>query len=342
MTKTLKEIMQNFTSEEQAEIQAEREALRQDLKKHPYPYFVRDWKTIIDTPISQETYNELKKVHEKLIEVLFIEEKLDILLSNYFELEQTLLDLSLKSSIFNYEKNQDNSFDELNLVDRRIVNLLASCRIYIDQTANSFSTIYGQESEEYIKNKETKSIIYDSSFSYRLMEKLCNHNKHFGLLISKISKKALPISENESCYLEHRIDILSRISYLEQNSGFNKSVLKELKDLESEEYSLIKHIREYIRLIGKIHLEIREILKKDTEEWSKFYIDLIQKYKSHKKETGKTLVSFFRRDANSSEIIERFDLIQDIIISRCQKLQQKNSKLNLQFTLKNYVSSKID
>lgn len=372
MTKTLEEIMQNFTSEEQAEIQAEadkliseekakREAIRQEIQKHPYyPYFVRDLKTRIDTQISQETYNELKKVHEKLIEVLFIEEKLDILLSNYFELEQTLLDLCLKRSYGNNGENQDNSFDELNLVDRRILNLLASCRMYIDQTAHSLSEIYGEESEKYIiveglRDKKTKkrikkgikSKICDSHFSYRLMEQIRNYSQHNGLLVSKIIPKDKWIEGKESDSLSlqcQSITITTKIDLLEEamrREKIKKSVVEELKILEVEEFDLMNYIRNYIDLIKIIHLEIRKILKEDTEQWSKFYIDLIQKYKIHKKETGKTLVSFFRRDANSSEIIEQFDLIQDIIISRCQKLKEKNSNLDLPFIANPYLSCKI-
>ncbi len=101
----------------------------------------------IGIEISEDIFKESKKINEKLLEVLLIEEKFDILLCNYFELEEALLDISLKKSIFNYEENQEN-------VDRAYTFLKTAKNLSIDAPAdfsenidNYLYTQYSNKSE---------------------------------------------------------------------------------------------------------------------------------------------------------------------------------------------------
>ncbi len=299
--------------------------------------------------VEEDDYKQLKEIHEKLIDVLLIEEALEIVLANYFELEKTLLDISLKASIFNTIFDQENSFNELNTIDRKIFNLVASCTMYIHHTAKSFSKIYGNTSNEYIKlegitegkgkNKKRiqngiKNNEYDSNFAYRVMEQIRNHIQHYGLLDNVISKGQ---EKKDYPYLENRIDVKTKIEPFDSDKTFKKCVLEKLKKIEGVSFDIVKYIKEYLVSIGIIHLEIRKILEKDVNKWDESILNFMGKHKKTKNDIF-YLVAY---NINSSEIIAKIDLVPDRLITHRKNLQEKNDESHLKSYSIKYVSNKI-
>lgn len=73
-----------------------------------------------------------------------IEEKLDLLLENYFEYERDVLELALRDNLFrglDYSRERG----ETQLVNRRTVNLLAAARLYIDQLKHAASQYFASD-----------------------------------------------------------------------------------------------------------------------------------------------------------------------------------------------------
>ena len=94
--------------------------------------------------IDETEYTRIKAARENLFEALFLEEKIDLVMENYFEYETELLSLASRLMIF----NDDDYFSmsrERNLISRRIVNLLTAGRIYLDQSIQHINNIYGKD-----------------------------------------------------------------------------------------------------------------------------------------------------------------------------------------------------
>ena len=95
--------------------------------------------------ICEQAYMDIKSAKENLFETLHIEEKLDLVLGNYFDLENFLLTTSLDFMIY---RTQDYTWLQKNRGEfsRKIVNLLAGCRLYADQIIHHLNNIFGSGS----------------------------------------------------------------------------------------------------------------------------------------------------------------------------------------------------
>ena len=77
-------------------------------------------------PITEKEYQDIQTAKEGLVESLYLEEKYDLVLENFYEYEMELLRLSTHQMLFtnlSYSKFQN----EINSVNRRIINLLSAC-----------------------------------------------------------------------------------------------------------------------------------------------------------------------------------------------------------------------
>lgn len=82
--------------------------------------------------ISRENFDEAKMAHDCLGEALRIEEKFNIILENYREFESELLSLCLNFAIFS-DRTWSSFQNEIHIVNRRVLNLLTTSRLYVDQ-----------------------------------------------------------------------------------------------------------------------------------------------------------------------------------------------------------------
>jgi hypothetical protein len=96
--------------------------------------------TFID--IDEQRYRAVLQAKERLLQVIDLEEKFDLLLENLADLERDLLNLNLNQLLF---KDQDwHGFrSDTRLLSRRLSNLLSSAKLYIDQTKHEISTLLG-------------------------------------------------------------------------------------------------------------------------------------------------------------------------------------------------------
>ena len=96
--------------------------------------------------IDEAEYKRIKSAITNLFEMLFFEEKLDLVMENFHEYEVELLTIASREMVF----NDDDYFSmsrERNTVSRRIVNLLSACRMYLDQSVHHMNNIYGENSD---------------------------------------------------------------------------------------------------------------------------------------------------------------------------------------------------
>jgi hypothetical protein len=82
--------------------------------------------------ISKSQHDATVEAKAALLECLFVEEKFDLVIENYLELEMTLLECALRYLAAPLLDNQRADTDRA-LFNRRLVNLLSGAGTYADQ-----------------------------------------------------------------------------------------------------------------------------------------------------------------------------------------------------------------
>src|SRR6266550_5417545 len=104
-------------------------------------------------------FSEIKMAKATCVFGLDLEEKLALVLDNFYEFEVELLKLAEGTLIWP-GRDLANSMRERLALDRRLVNLLTACRLYLDQTDHGISGLFGNPSHELTAIKKFKNQLY--------------------------------------------------------------------------------------------------------------------------------------------------------------------------------------
>lgn len=291
--------------------------------------------------ITKEQYQEIQRTHQLIAFGLALEEKLDLLAENYADLERELIDMAVQHSIFHGSINELLS-DSRHRVNRRLINLLTSVRLYHDQIAHALNSVYGKDNDLLKNFRSFSSSEYDSSLSYRALEALRNHVQHASLPITAIS---FPMSAVERDSNSTPIGAPTKIRYkvipyiaieeLEANKDFKRQTLQELKTISNKkgDLEMVPLVREYISCIGRIHRQLRQLCKSDLDNAEANLI----KYRGMAAEVSEGLAAIQYTD---EDLYTDHVFLTDRPVKRWRKLQTKNS--NLEQAEINFVTSEHD
>ncbi len=277
---------------------------------------------LISIEITEQEYIQIETAKNNLLEILYIEEKFDILIGNYLEFELDLLKYAAHNMVRGNETH-DELHRGLNQINRRIINLLSTGRLYLDQSIhnlNNISSIKLKITEEIIKEKKKQ---YDQYLSYRVMEALRNYVQHRGYPIQSLTYNNKLVGKNPNKRNLFSITPYIQIQELEKDIKFKKEVLKEIKQ-SGEKIDLKLMLREYVEALWNIHAKVRELLKSDILDWEKLFQDAFSKFQSINSKIRSIIsLSVIKQNENGSYInsIE----INKFIIEYRQELQRKNS-----------------
>lgn len=232
--------------------------------------------TTVALRISKSEFDKLKASKEALKSAKAIEEKYDLLMSNFLELEKEILKQLAKQMILSLDSYKD--FYELqSVIDRRVVNLLTSTKLYYDQIEKHVRTCMGGNIDFGKQAKNYFCAEYDNCFEYRFMEALRNHVQHYGLAVHSVSLPSKWIGEDENRQFVHQILIYATKAELSHNTDFKKSVFTEMP----EKVELIKAIRIYIGCLSNVHERIRKLIKTNVSLSRANIEDVIHRYREN-------------------------------------------------------------
>ncbi|HEX6038439.1 hypothetical protein [Longimicrobium sp.] len=194
-----------------------------------------------------------------------VEEKFGILLGNYEELETALLIEAAHKVIFQ-DINPSRVQDMLYTLNRRVINLLTSCRLYIDHIQHDLNSIFGKASGRAEVAVQAMNYQYDVKLGYRVMEALRNYVQHRGLPIAGVLFGVMPDKPRVG-FAAHTVTPLLNTHKLDDDGGFKQSVLNELMSAHGEQADLKPLVREYIEGITEVHRKFREIIAVDVKQW---------------------------------------------------------------------------
>ncbi len=216
--------------------------------------------------LSQQEYNTLIDSRNVLSSAFALEEYYNIIICNYLEFEQELIIKKASNPLEMHEIYCD-AFDIQSKINRRIVNLLAAIRLYIDGTIQlNLSCDVDKE----LMRKEFKllaSCYYDTYFEYRFLDALRNHTQHCGTAVHSISFSILLEGIGDQA------QPFSLRKFLAENNKFKKSILNEMP----EKVDLTIVIRKYLDCIKGLH----KLARKHLTEHSNMARQTIKNYISN-------------------------------------------------------------
>lgn len=214
--------------------------------------------------LTEPEYSAIVTAMHRIYIARDIEEKLDILLENFLEYERDLLSLSLSSSLFPPIDDYRVAL-ETQLINRRVVNLLSTARMYIDQVCHSVSQVLPPNSG--LDLRALFSTEYDNHLEYRVAESLRNYSQHRALPVHQVAwPSAWEEIDSESRRLRFGLVPSISIAELEAEGGFKASVLKELKGSEKSHFSLTLILRRYVESLTTVHAQVRAAISEQAEK----------------------------------------------------------------------------
>lgn len=234
--------------------------------------------------ITEGEYNVIQQARNGLMESLFMEEKFDLLIENYFEFEITLLEISTRSMV-RFQHDYRSLHLERNLIDRRIVNILTAGRVYIDHTKQHLHRILPVESSDNFNVNTAFSHQYDSRFGYRCMEALRNHVQHRGFPVHNITFERQWVEHEGKKLMLFAISPYLEPAHLREDGEFKKVILEEM-EAKNNRIDLKALVRDYVEGLAHVHLEIRQNLKALAQQWESVICEAINRFQSSYPEEG--------------------------------------------------------
>jgi hypothetical protein len=224
---------------------------------------------MIRVGLDKERYKEIRESKNTCLMVLEMEEKFSLMIDNFIEFEIETLRLAEHFLLRRRRDHEDAMRDRLTL-DRRLVNVLTSCRLYLDQTAHAISGNFGTDSRQTRDLKEFKNRMYDNQAGYRIMEALRNHAQHSGLPIRSIHYQYRVSKGKGAIHTEYIVRPETKSKDMRENPSFTRKALSDLDSI-GESPDLRGPLREYIECLIRLHKYLREMVDEVFNESRSLY-----------------------------------------------------------------------
>lgn len=283
-----------------------------------------------EVEITAQEFTVLKAARGVLSNAFAIEEKYEIVISNFLELEKQLLDVAATNAVRDTNTYAE-FFETRSLLNIRLVNLLTSTRLYLDQLPQHIDDCHLQDTKAISLVKARCSEEYDKHFEFRFMEALRNYVQHRGIPVHFVRQGARWTSLEDDRLMEFSIQIAAQRSYLEEDDKFKKTVLKEI----TGDVDLIAASRRYLESISAINEFVRKLLQEPTS-FARAAIEAA--HHRYSQVCSETLIGLCALEMENSQSIASIPLLLEWDDVRRQ-LQNRNRQLvNLS---KRYVTSRV-
>ncbi len=296
-------------------------------------YLLRDavLGSVPEIEISKEQYDAYASARKVLSNSFAIEEKYEILISNYLEFEKEILNATAESMVRRHLDYED-FFNVLLGLNIRLVNLLTAARLYVDQLNQNVRKCVPNlnNAKEIVKGLFSKEC--EDHPEYRFMEALRNWVQHRGIPVHWVQPDGQWTSKiKDGGLYEYCLELASLRSFLEEDGEFKKKVLEELPD----KIDLKAATRRYIESISNVHESAREIIAQAVTSARELIEDAHRQYAAVYSESLEGLSACVYSDGRQISSVPLLLNWDDIRV----RLQKRNDKLtNLS---KRYVTGSI-
>jgi hypothetical protein len=269
-------------------------------------------------PISEDEFGAVQRAKAVVSGALGIEETFNLVVGNYREYEMELLGGALSSLLYT-EGPWSEFTSRIHEVNRRLMNLLAAGRAYLDQAPHHLSATFGPTSTERKSFRLATNAEYDGHLGYRVMEELRNFALHRGLAVHHLSHDNWADGEAESRIRRNALVPSLQPKWLEGDGGFKPGVLEELRKL-GDTIDLRPLVKQYLSGLARVHDHLRGITKELVGRSDQQVVDLIDRYKKEGQADVHGLVAV-RRDTDG-RWLEQVAVFDDPILRRRELVQR--------------------
>lgn len=281
-----------------------------------------------EVKLDENEFRSLKRAKDILSNGLAMEEKYEILISNYLELEKEMLNIAAERMVRNKYKYSD-FFYSIICLNRLLANLLSAVRLYLDTISSHAKEISKNKPNIIEKVKAFKTIEFDGNVEFRFMENLRNYAQHQGTSVHNIQFSSKSVDSGKERFIVYSLEMASKKEILIEDREFKKKVLDE----NSEKVDLKLATRIYIEGISRIHSSIRKLLKDSLIDARSCIEDAISSYQNV---YDKEVIGLHSIILSEDKIIERVPMLlkwDDL------RIELSNTNLELINLRSRYVSS---
>lgn len=222
--------------------------------------------------LSQDEYEDLRAAQRRALEFLSFEDLFDLMLRNYEEFERELLLVPLRhATYFGASHDWNESIDTIQLLARRLANLLTTTHGYCDQVPHAISTLYGANSPQLVEVRSFFRHEHSVGLGYRVCTELRKYIQHRGSAVHGYRGYSRWEDRDNS----NRVHVYSfapevNVAKLRDDPKFKSSVLAELEVGGRQTYTgdrshdLRPFVRDYVSALGRIHVKVRALFAADV------------------------------------------------------------------------------
>jgi len=225
--------------------------------------------------ITEENYYEIKISLNALSAARSIEEKYDVLIENYIQLEQDISAICARSMIRRVRGYSDIA-DIIRKLNVRVSTLLSAAKMYTDHLYFDITAISKVEktSEKFVKKLIKKR--RDEDRYFRLVEGIRNYSQHCSMPVSSITLGGQwhEAGDKAKGTCGYTMKIYTSKNDLSGIRELRKNTLGEF----DEQIDLKFALGRYFSALGDIHIQTREHIEQSidecrstVEEWMKKY-----------------------------------------------------------------------
>lgn len=230
--------------------------------------------------LKEEEWDQIYNARSLVYNIYYIEQKYDLMISNYYEFEENLLKQALDRSIWSREYQSLN--DDLLTTARKIINLVTSMIFYTEHIKERHIKRFqfSQEREDEIFG-DFRSFL-KTSLDYKFIKGLRNYIAHRDLPMDSYSYSSNweKIGEEEEDKLGHFVVPAVEKVKLLSDKKFSSTIVEAMESKKGK-IDLRVPIRKTIAGLSKRAKEIRESLSSEYEDSKAQIFDAIDRYKEN-------------------------------------------------------------
>lgn len=245
-------------------------------------------------PIEPTDYDSIREAKAGLLEGLSLEEKWDLVVENYLELETTLLDASARHMILGGDDYRSFQLERATF-NRRIVNLLTAGRTYIDHAPQHVDRVLGSDSPDSQAFRAKFKEQYDARLGYRAIDALRNYVQHRGFPVHSWGFNAKWLDPPAYTKSRHTAHVNVRPDELRSDGMYKKSVLAELEAI-GDRVDLMPLTRDYLEGLWVVQHFARSILRGQLEDWEATLRHFLNLFETATSEEPRHLAAYERTE----------------------------------------------
>jgi len=287
--------------------------------------------TTLQVESDDSEFHEAVRARGIVLESMAIEETFDLLIKNYSDYEQDLLSNAL-DNMLHAPQSWVSSSELIQGVNRRLLNLLAACKIMLDHLPQRVKAITGKSAAsagiDTIRHAQ-----YDAFLGYRVMEALRNHIQHRGIPIRRLRHNMETVNETtEDVHKRSTLVPLLDVEQLKADNKVKRSIVEEL--LARGAFVDIRPlVREYVQGLGAVQITTRDTIRNDLDRSVKVIKSIRDRWVAA---GGEDESGIFVMRSKGSRVVTRISVGTEII-DRHRSLYERNKWLNR--FIRHYVSN---